>query len=285
MGRVTARLPVTKVRYADPPGARRRADVVAVEEPLEVRAGGQVLTVTMRTPGDDLDLVHGWLLAEGVLRRAEDLRTARYCAGAVETGPDGTPQNTYNVLDVDLAPEALAAVPAAQRLGLTSSACGVCGSASIEVLAAKLPGGGLADVDTTLDIATIPELVEGLGAAQRAFAKTGGTHAAALYGAGGELRSAAEDVGRHNAVDKVIGAALRAGAEVPFGGILLVSSRASFEIVQKAAMAGVPIVIALSAPSSLAVEAARDLGMTLLAFARGESVNVYVGGERLRPPS
>jgi len=194
MGRVTARLPVTKVRYADPPGARRRADVVAVEEPLEVRAGGQVLTVTMRTPGDDLDLVHGWLLAEGVLRRAEDLRTARYCAGAVETGPDGTPQNTYNVLDVDLAPEALAAVPAAQRLGLTSSACGVCGSASIEVLAAKLPGGGLADVDTTLDIATIPELVEGLGAAQRTFAKTGGTHAAALYGAGGELRSAAEDV-------------------------------------------------------------------------------------------
>ncbi|MCA0181000.1 MAG: formate dehydrogenase accessory sulfurtransferase FdhD [Actinobacteria bacterium] len=285
MGRVTTRVPVTKIRYADASRPAPRADVVAVEEPLEIRAAGQVLTVTMRTPGADVDLAHGWLLAEGLITSAAEVRTARYCAGAGETGPDGIAQNTYNVLDLDLADRALARLDgplgAAQRLGVTTSACGVCGSASIDALRERVPRAGFSHVAQQLSVAAVPSMIETLRASQATFGKTGGTHAAALFDDSGALRGAAEDVGRHNAVDKVVGGALVSGAVPPLGGTLVVSSRASYEVVQKAAMAGIPVVIAVSAPSSLAVDAATTLEMTLLAFAREDGVNVYAGGRRL----
>ena len=279
MGRVTTRVPVRKIRYAEATLPRPRADIVAVEEPLEVRAGGRVLTVTMRTPGADIDLVHGWLLAEGLIRTGADLRAARYCAGSASPSSTGPTPNTYNVLDVDFAPDAPAresgALDAALRLGMTTSACGVCGSASIEALRGKLPPAVLAAARMPISPAHVAAWVEVLRAQQPTFAATGGTHAAALFGADGALRAAAEDVGRHNAVDTVSGALVRHGCIPPLGGALVVSSRASYEIVQKAAMAGVPMVVAVSAPSSLAVAAATEMGMTLLAFARADGVNVY----------
>lgn len=285
MGRVTSRVRVLKVRYGDPDRRDPRADVVAVEEPLEVRVGGQVLTVTMRTPGADIDLVHGWLLGEGLIRSAEHLRSARYCAGAVATGPDGPGRNSYNLLDLDFAEQAPgrdpATLAAALRSGTTTSACGICGSASIDALRAKLPD-DRAPSTQTLPLGSVPGLIATLRTAQATFGATGGTHAAALFDEQLSLRSTAEDVGRHNAVDKVLGACLRAGNQPPFAGVLVVSSRASYEIVQKAAMAGVTVLIAVSAPSSLAVQAAQDLGLSLLAFARDDGVNVYAGAERLR---
>lgn len=296
MGRVTERVPVVRVRYADlaadgagPSAADRpRSDAVAVEEPLELRLNGSVLTVTMRTPGADIDLAHGWLLTEGIIGSVADVRTMRYCGGSV-LDADELPRNTYNVLDVELSEQARAsgraaeAVADARRLGVTTSACGICGSASIEALRARLPDGDLAGLECAIALPDIADLVRSLRTTQPTFVATGGTHAALWVAPDQTQRGSAEDVGRHNAVDKVLGAALRAGAHPPFGGALIVSSRASYEIVQKAAMAGVPVVIAVSAPSSLAVSAARDLGMTLLAFARDSGVNVYAGAHRVRP--
>lgn len=281
MGRVTTRVPVRKIRYAASSSPSPRPDTVVVEEPLEIRINGEVCTVTMRTPGADIDLIHGYLVAEGVIRSASDIVGARYCAGSVSDGPDGTVQNTYNVVEVDLARPDAARLLAASRIAPTTSACGVCGSASIEVLMTKLPD-SLEDLPVTLAAADVPEYVAKLAAGQGVFRSTGGAHAAAVFGIGGSVRAHAEDIGRHNAVDKAIGAVVRAGGEPPLGGVLAVSSRASYEIVQKAAMAGIPVVIAVSAPSSLAVAAAEALGMSLFAFARDDGVNVYAGAARLR---
>ncbi|MFN8098982.1 MAG: formate dehydrogenase accessory sulfurtransferase FdhD [Dermatophilaceae bacterium] len=279
---MTTRVPVERIRTVDGRvECTRRPDVLAVEEPLEIRAAGQVITVTMRTPGADIDLVHGYLLAEGIITSADEIRTARYCAGSVATGPDGVEQNTYNVLDVDL--EDPSRIPGGlSRTALSTSACGICGSASIDAIAARLPARRHTDQSTaTLTPATIATLVDGLRSGQAVFDRTGGLHAAAYADTTGTIHAHAEDVGRHNAVDKVLGAALRAGVLPRADSVLVVSSRASFEIVQKAAMAQIPIVVVVSAPSSLAVETAAALGITLVAFARGDRCNVYSGVGRV----
>lgn len=280
MGRVTTRVPVARLSLAGGAVAPSRPDALVVEEPLELRLRGEVLTVTMRTPGDDIDLVHGYLLAEGVIRTAADVVSARYCAGSVRAN-DGTAANTYNVIDVDLGPSAAGRRAGGARLGLTTSACGVCGTASIDALRDKLPAAGLADLEMPVTAEVVARMLAALRAGQPVFDRTGGAHGAAVVDAAGRVRARAEDVGRHNAVDKAIGHLVRAGETSPLGGSLVVSSRASYEIVQKAAVAGIPVVVAVSAPSSLAVEAARELGMTLLAFARDEGVNVYADRGRL----
>jgi FdhD protein len=276
MSRVTVARTVQ--RYADGKFVSAQ-DAVAGEEPLELRVAGRQLTLTMRTPGNDVELAHGYLFAEGVIAAASDVRTIRYCDGVDQAG-----RNTYNVLDVTLAadhtPGLDARLSAATRSGVTTSACGVCGSASIDALRARtryplLPG------HPVLDPAVVARLPALLRQGQRVFRRTGGLHAAALVDPAGELGPVREDVGRHNAVDKVIGAALLAGELPGTDRVLLTSSRASFELVQKAVVAGIPVLVAVSAPSSLAVELAADAGMTLIGFARDGAFNLYTGGERV----
>jgi FdhD protein len=275
VGRVTIRTPVLRIRG---PVRTTRADTVAAEEPLEIRLAGTPLAVTMRTPGDDFDLVHGFLATEGVIRSADDIAALRYCNSV-----DGEGRNTYNVVDVDLAPGVAAPDTALDRNFLTSSSCGVCGKASIDAIRTRT------SYDVAGDAARVPldvllALPDRLRAAQEVFAKTGGLHAAGLFSAGGELVALREDVGRHNAVDKVIGDGVRAG-RLPLGGhVLMVSGRASFELTQKAAMAGIPVLAAVSAPSSLAVELAREVGITLVGFLRGDGCNVYTCQERIVLP-
>ena len=275
MSRVTVNAPVRRYSAG---GFVSRPDVLAGEEPLEIRIGGAPYTVTMRTPGHDIELVHGLLFAEGLINDREDLRAARYCAGA----EDGD-TNTYNVLDLDLAltPASRERIAVSTRTASATSACGVCGTASIEALRrrARFP---LPDHGPVLDPAVVLDLPERLRAGQRVFARTGGIHAAAVAGADGTLELLREDVGRHNAVDKVVGALLLAD-RIPAGDrVLVTSSRASFELVQKAVLAGMAVLIAASAPSSLAVELASDAGLTLVGFARAESFNVYSGVQRIR---
>ncbi|ADU46686.1 formate dehydrogenase accessory sulfurtransferase FdhD [Intrasporangium calvum] len=284
MGRVTQRTKVTVVDVSgDRPTSRSRTDTVTVEEPLELRVGGTPLTVTMRTPGHDIELVHGFLLTEGIIRDAADVSLARYCEGAVVSGESGFEENTYNVIDVTLAPGV--AQPAAElaRNFFTSSSCGVCGKASIEQLRARTQW-PVRDDATRWPAAVITAMPERMRSEQRSFDKTGGLHAAGLFGPGGELLAVREDVGRHNAVDKVLGWALLSGRLPATGCVLMVSGRASFELTQKALMGGVPCLAAVSAPSSLAVETASDAGMTLLGFVRGATLNVYSRGDRLRFP-
>ncbi|MER7072898.1 formate dehydrogenase accessory sulfurtransferase FdhD [Terrabacter sp. NPDC000476] len=282
MGRVTVRRKVTTIDLAAP-SSTTRPDTLSVEEPLELRVGGVPLTVTMRTPGHDIELVHGFLLSEGLIRSADDIALARYCEGAVVSGETGFDENTYNVIDVTLAPGVAAPAASATRSFFTSSSCGVCGKASIEQLRAKSAYEVRGD-DTRFAAATVARLPDRLRAEQRSFDKTGGLHAAGLFTAAGELLVAREDVGRHNAVDKVVGWALQNGHLPGTGRVLVVSSRASFELTQKAIMAGIPALAAVSAPSSLAVECAEDAGMTLLGFVRGTRLNVYAGSHRITPP-
>jgi FdhD protein len=273
MGRVTVRRPVLKL---SPETERRRPDALAAEEPLELRVGGRPLAVTMRTPGHDVELAHGFLLTEGVIGDPDDVLGARYCAG---TGPDG--QNTYNVLDVQLAGHVPPPDTGVERNFYTTSSCGVCGKAALDAVKLRTrysPAGDGCQVSTRV----LTVLPDRLRRAQRVFDATGGLHGAGLFTGDGELLAVREDVGRHNAVDKVLGWALMAG-RVPLAGcVLLVSGRASFELVQKAAMAGVPVLAAVSAPSSLAADLAEEQGMTLVGFLRGESMNVYTGAERVR---
>jgi len=275
VGRVTIRTPVLRIRG---PVRTTRPDTVAAEEPLEIRLTGTPLAVTMRTPGDDFDLVHGFLTTEGVIRSADDVAALRYCNSV-----DGEGRNTYNVVDVHLAPGVAAPETALDRNFVTSSSCGVCGKASIDAIRTKTP------FDVAGDAARVPlevllELPDRLRAAQEVFAKTGGLHAAGLFTADGELVALREDVGRHNAVDKVIGDGVRAGRLPLAGHVLMVSGRASFELTQKAAMAGIPVLAAVSAPSSLAVELAREVGITLVGFLRGDGGNVYTCQERVVLP-
>jgi FdhD protein len=263
-------------------GARRtRPDTIVVEEPLEIRVGGAPLAVTMRTPGDDMDLAAGFLLTEGVITKADDLRTMRFCGGAQEIDVDtGTKSNSYNVLDVDLAPHVSPPQPSVQRAFYTTSSCGICGKASIDAIRTRTAYPVEAD-PVTLAPQVLAELPERLRAAQQIFRRTGGLHAAGIFDADGQLVVLREDVGRHNAVDKVIGWAVR-GNRIPLSGnILLVSGRASFELTQKALMAGIPALAAVSAPSSLAVELADETGITLVGFLRGDTMNVYAGGHRI----
>jgi FdhD protein len=274
MTRITARRKVVRLTV----GGRRttREDVLAVEEPLEIRVNGTSLAVTMRTPGNDYDLAAGFLVSEGVISRGEHFFAARYCAGATVDG-----ENTYNVLDVSLAPGVAAPDPSLERNFLTTSACGLCGKANIDAVRTR-SAFTVSDDPVLLDAELLTTFPDVLRAGQTVFEKTGGLHAAGLFGAvTGELLVLREDVGRHNAVDKVIGWAVKENRLPLRGTVLQVSGRASFELVQKAAMAGIPMLAAVSAPSSLAAELATDVGMTLVGFLRGDSMVIYAGAERI----
>ena len=250
-------------------------DVLAGEEPLELRIGGRSFAVTMRTPGADFDLAAGFLVSEGVITDPQQLSSMRYCAG----GDDGP--NPYNLLDLTLSSGVAPPDESSARAFFTTSSCGLCGKASIDAVRTRSAFDVSGDpLRVTADL--LVALPGRLRAAQKVFEKTGGLHAAALFnGETGELLVLREDVGRHNAVDKVIGWALREGRLPLRGTILLVSGRASFELVQKALMAGIPMLCAVSAPSSLAVDLAKESNMTLVGFLRDPSLVVYAGAERV----
>ncbi|KOT86466.1 formate dehydrogenase [Streptomyces sp. NRRL F-5755] len=275
MGRVTERRRVIRIRDG---AVSTRPDTLVGEEPLEIRLGGRPLAITMRTPGDDFALAAGFLVSEGVLGGAGELANIVYCAGATEDG-----SNTYNVVDVQLAPGVPVPDITLERNVYTTSSCGLCGKASLDAVrtSARWPLDPPADAPARIEPATLSALPGRLRAAQRVFDRTGGLHAAALFDADGELLDVREDVGRHNAVDKVVGRALQDGRLPLRDTILMVSGRASFELVQKAVMAGIPTLAAVSAPSSLAVDLAAESGLTLVGFLRGSSMNVYAGAERL----
>jgi FdhD protein len=281
MGRVTQRTPAVRIDVGDAatPTLTRRPDTVAVEEPMEIRVGGEALTVTMRTPGDDFDLTLGFLHAEGLIHTASDVRQLMHCLDADESGSP-----TYNVVDVSLADGVAPPTARDARAFLTTSACGVCGKASIDALRATSRYAVHAD-DTVIDPALLVTLPDRLRGHQKAFDRTGGIHAAGLFTASGELLVVREDVGRHNAVDKVIGWASRDGRLPLTGHVLVVTSRASFEITQKAYLAGIPMLAAVSAPSSLAIHLAEEVGMTLVGFVRAPRLTVYSGSRRTGIPS
>jgi FdhD protein len=275
VGRVTVRKQVSRLTLGQP--ASIGPDTLVAEEPLEMRVAGRALAVTMRTPGDDMDLLAGFLVGEGVIRRREDLLEMRYCAGNDDEG-----HNTYNVLDAKLATDVPPVEASLQRSLLTTSACGLCGKATIDAVDIASPYDLRTD-QVAVDSAWICSLPERLRAAQQVFDRTGGLHAAALFDvASDELLVLREDVGRHNAVDKVIGWALREDRLPLRGTVLLVSGRASFELAQKASIAGIPVMAAISAPSSLAVDLAERVGLTLIGFLRSPSMVVYSGAARVR---
>jgi len=272
-----------------------RRDQLAAEEPLEIRlqlAGGgkapvpvfsrrgekpglKTVAITMRTPGADFELAAGFLYGEGVLRSREDVREIGYC-----DDPDLEDDKRYNVVTVALREGLAPELAALERHFYTTSACGVCGKASLEALRVRgcpVMAGGL-----EVEPEVLLQLPEKLRGEQGVFDRTGGLHAAALFDATGRLLMVREDVGRHNAVDKLVGAAFLAGRLPLDRHIVLVSGRSSFEILQKCLMARVPVLCAVSAPSSLAVALAREFGMTLVGFLRGERFNVYAGHERIR---
>ncbi|WP_241384154.1 formate dehydrogenase accessory sulfurtransferase FdhD [Rhodococcus sp. CH91] len=274
MGRVTTRRPVLRIT-ADT--ATRRPDTLAVEEPLEIRVGGEALTITMRTPGHDVDLVHGFLLAEGMIGSREDIESVRYCDGVDENGA-----NTYNVLDVALARGVTIPEGTGRRAFATTSACGVCGKTSLDEVRTRTRYPLRNSAGATIGTHTLAALPETLRRHQQVFDSTGGLHAAALFTLDGALLALREDVGRHNAVDKVLGWALTDNRVPLSHSLLMVSGRASFELVQKAVMAGVPILAAVSAPSSLAVDLAAESDLTLVGFLRGDTMNVYTAPERIK---
>lgn len=282
----------SRVRSLDGDSEVIRRDNLAVEEPLEIRvaAGGargggpaaaatRTVAVTMRTPGADFELAAGFLAGEGILGSPADLLRIAYCQD-----PELDVEQRYNVVTVTLAAAELPDLGALERHFYTSSACGVCGKASIEAIAVRgcqpLPAGG-----PRLTPDTLYQLPERLSQAQNVFAATGGLHAAGLFTAAGEVLAVREDVGRHNAVDKLIGWALLSGRLPASDLVLLVSGRASYEIVQKAVAAGVPVVGAVSAPSSLAVAVAEEFGLTLVGFLRGRRCNVYADSGRIVLPA
>lgn len=357
MGRVTTREAVLKLGGSvdGGDGGVRSRDTLVAEEPLEIRVSGRQIAVTMRTPGDDFDLVAGYLVGEGVIRSPEQVVRMRFCGDSACSGPVGLHDNDnlhdddlhvspnirglpgshalqghelhnheprsheprgheshsheshshephgheysheqynhehghhehghdlYNIVDVDLAPGTTLPLWSLDRTTYTTSACGVCGKSSIEAVRANAHWSVASD-PVRISPQILYSLPKTLRAGQKLFAKTGGLHAAGLFTSDGELVCVREDVGRHNAVDKVVGWALRADRLPLRGHLLAVSGRASFELVQKAAAAGIPVLAAVSAPSSLAVELAREAGMTLAGFVRGESANVYAGAERI----
>jgi FdhD protein len=271
--------PTTRARIREITGsvARDRRDDLATEEPLEIRLTApdgdrKTVAITMRTPGHDFELAAGFLQGEGLVRSG-DVAAIVYC-----TDEDLPPEARYNTVTVRLRGP-IPDLPALDRHFLTSSACGVCGSASLDALRDRcvpIPEGTLR---LTPDI--LYGLPDALRRAQGVFGKTGGLHAAGLFSAAGALVALREDVGRHNAVDKLVGWAALAGRLPLAEHVLMVSGRASYEIMQKALAAGIPAVCAVSAPSSLAMDLAREFGMTLVGFLRGERCNVYAGQERI----
>jgi FdhD protein len=254
---------------------RVRRDTLATEEPMELRvlAGGdrRTLAITMRTPGHDFELAAGFLHGEGVVARPEEIRRISYCT-------DVDVEQQYNIVNVAL--DALPDLPSLDRHFTTTSACGVCGKESLEAL--KIRGCPVLGDGPAVDAETLYGLPDALRRAQGLFDSTGGLHAAGLFTADGSLVCVREDVGRHNAVDKLIGWALMSGRVPLRDHVLMVSGRTSYEIMQKALAAGVPMVCSVSAPSSLAVSLATEFGMTLVGFLRDRRFNVYAGAERVR---
>jgi FdhD protein len=252
-----------------------QSDAVAVEEPLEIRLGHELdgrrvhtsISVTMRTPGNDGELAIGFLVTEGILAQREQIAGSHAC-------------HLANVVCVNVRPDVTVDLARLKRHFYTSSSCGVCGKTALEAVRAcavhPVPDG-----HPVVDGAVIRRLPEALRAAQSVFDRTGGLHAAALFDARGELLCLREDVGRHNALDKLIGVQFLAGRTPLFEDVLLVSGRTSFELVQKAAIAGIPILAAVGAPSSLAVSLAQEHGMTLIGFVRHDHFNIYAGAQRI----
>jgi FdhD protein len=274
MNKRVVRRRVTRLVLGETP--QLREDKLAAEEPLEIRLGSTSLAVTMRTPGHDVELAHGFLVSEGVVRAREDVVNAMYCSGVNEDG-----ENLYNVLEVRLAAGVVVPELGLERHVYTSSSCGVCGKASIDaVRTTSAYDVGIDPVQVSAGfLATLPGRLRD---AQDIFDQTGGLHAAGLFDvATGELLVVREDVGRHNAVDKAIGWALLADRLPLTGTVLMVSGRASFELVQKAWMAGIPVLAAVSAPSSLAVELADEAGLTVVGFLRGTSMTAYSRPDRI----
>lgn len=276
--RISSKVRARVTRFEDG-RIRQRDDFLAAEEPLEIRlqAGGQTQTVavTMRTPGHDFELAAGFLYAEGIVSERAQVGGISYCVD-----PAVDVEQRYNIVNVGLRQAHLPELATLERHFFTTSACGVCGKASLEAIemrgCPRLPDG------PQIDPAVLMGLPDVLRQAQGLFDATGGLHAAGLFAPDGGLLCLREDVGRHNAVDKLIGWALTRGELPLHNRILLVSGRASYEILQKSTVAGVPIVCAVSAPSHLAVDVARQFGVTLVGFLRGERFNIYAGGARIR---
>ncbi len=258
------------------------ADLVAVEEPLEIRLGystpdgrtASSISITMRTPGHDADLATGFLFTESIIKRSQDVESVQPC------GPPAPDSGNHNIVRVELAPDVEIDLGRLQRHFYTTSSCGVCGKSSLDALhvigVERRPDGG-----TRFARDMLVRLPDKLRDAQKTFAETGGLHAAAAFDSHGELVVTREDVGRHNAVDKVIGVLL-AKDLLPADDLgLIVSGRTSFELMQKTLMAGMPLLAAVSAPSSLAVQLAREFNVSLLGFLRGDTFNIYSGGERI----
>ena len=268
-GASSARHPIVKVRGAD---ASRQEDQIAVEEPLEIRLGGMSLAVTMRTPGHDEELVAGLLFSEGAIASADDLDVvARY------PGPEGE-RDTGNVINVLLRGDVTAARKLLRRNFIAASSCGVCGKSTIEAIGQSLPP---VTSDLVAPASLFGRIARAMNEAQPIFEKTGGLHAAGLFDADGRLIVLREDIGRHNAVDKVIGHMVLAHRTPLDRHLLMVSGRASFEIMQKALKARIPVVAAVSAPSSMAVQMAIASDMTLVGFLREGGFNVYAGAHRV----
>lgn len=270
---------------------QRREDELVVEEPLEIRVKGRPISVTMRTPGDDEELAVGFLVTEGLIARREDVQSIEHGHGEEDTTEDDLQQDVetraaaraaalraQNLIDVALRPGVYVDFDRLSRHVFAASSCGICGKASIDAIRAQrlTPP----DPDARVDPALLRELPDTLRRGQTVFGRTGGLHAAGLFDLDGRMLAIREDVGRHNAVDKIIGHAILTGVPLTRT-LLLVSGRGGFEIIQKALVAGIPILASVSAPSSLAVQLARELHLTLIGFLRGSRFVVYAGGDRL----
>jgi len=263
---------VTLVHEWDNGRIRAQQDYLVGEQPLEIRVNGHPLSVTMRTPGDDLDLAAGFLFTEGLIEMREQILSIVHAAEckATERG---------NIVEVKVSADVALDLEKTQRNFFASSSCGICGKASIDAVRAR--GVRLVNANFCVEPEVICQLPEALRAKQQIFGRTGGLHAAGAFSANGELIVEREDIGRHNAVDKIVGWALRE-SKLPLSEcVLMVSGRGGFEIVQKAAMAGVPVVASVSACSSLAVQFAREMGMTLIGFLRDRRFVMYSGDERI----
>ena len=267
-----------RVRVVEDGRARVRPDSLATEEPMEIRLvsgdARQTVAVTMRTPGADFELAAGFLYGEGIVSSPEDVKKISYCVD-----PDLDAEQQYNIVNVELRGDKDYDLRSLERHFYTTSACGVCGKASLEQL--ELRGCPVIPSGPEVSAEVVYSLPKKLREAQGLFEATGGLHAAGLFDAEGELVALREDVGRHNATDKLVGWAFLEGRLPLSGQIVMVSGRSSFEILQKCLAAGVPVVCAISAPSSLAVDVARRFGMTLVGFLRGNRFNVYSGHERM----